>query len=106
MNLVKYLLDRYAAWQHGNIAILLTATCFKKLNFEFIVIDFSMFINNIIIVVIYINEILFINLDKVDMQTIINKFHKKFKIIDLSLYIYYFDLTIIKNRINRILRFE
>ena len=39
----------------------------KKLNFEFIIINFLMFINNIIIIVIYINDILFINFDKVDI---------------------------------------
>ena len=65
-----------------------------------------MFINNIIIVVIYINNILFINFDKVDIQAIKNKFYNKFKIIDLSLYIYYLNITIVKNRINRILRFK
>ena len=40
---------------------------FKELNFEFIIIDFLMFINDIIIVIIYMNNILFINLDKVDI---------------------------------------
>ena len=65
-----------------------------------------MFINNIIIVVIYINDILFINFDKVDIQIIKNKFYKKFEMIDLSLCIYYFDITIIKNYINRILRLK
>ena len=39
----------------------------KKLNFEFIVINFSMFINDIIIIIIYINDILLMNLDKVDI---------------------------------------
>ena len=79
---------------------------FKKLNFEFIVIDFSIFINNFIIIVIYVNNILFINFDKVDIQAIKNKLYKKFKIIDLGLCIYYLDITITKNRVNRILRFE
>ena len=40
---------------------------FKKLNFEFIVMNFLIFINNIIIVIIYINDILFINFDKIDI---------------------------------------
>ena len=35
-----------------------------------------------------------------------NKLYKKFKIIDLNLYIYYLDITIIRNYINRILRFK
>ena len=35
-----------------------------------------------------------------------NKLYNKFKIIDLNLYIYYLDIIIAKNRINRILRFE
>ena len=76
------------------------------MNFEFIVINFLIFINDIIIVAIYINDILFINFDKVDIQIIKNKFYEKFKIIDLNLYIYYFDITIVKDRINRILRFK
>ena len=65
-----------------------------------------MFINDIIIVVIYINNILFINLDKIDIQAIKDKLYKKFEMIDLNLYIYYFDIMIVKNRINRILRFK
>ena len=39
----------------------------KKLNFESIIINFLIFINDIIIVVIYINDILFMNLDKADI---------------------------------------
>ena len=35
-----------------------------------------------------------------------NKLYKKFKIIDLNLCIYYFDITIVKNYINRILRLK
>ena len=79
---------------------------FKKLNFEFIAVDLSMFINNIIIVVIYVNDILFMNFNKVDIQIIKNKLYEKFEIIDLNLYIYYLDITIAKNHINRILRLE
>ena len=65
-----------------------------------------MFINNIIIVIIYMNDILFINFDKVDIQIIKNKLYKKFEMINLNLYIYYFDIIIIKDRVNRILRFK
>ena len=39
----------------------------KKLSFEFIVVDFSIFINNIIIIVIYINDILFMSFDKINI---------------------------------------
>ena len=35
-----------------------------------------------------------------------NKLYEKFKIIDLNSYIYYLDITIIKDYINRILRLE
>ena len=76
------------------------------MNFEFIVINLSIFINNIIIIIIYVNDILFINFDKINIQAIKNKLHKKFKMIDLNLYIYYFDITITKDRVNRILRFK
>ena len=65
-----------------------------------------MFINNIIIVIIYINNILFINFNKVDIQAIKNRFYKKFKMIDLNLCIYYFDMIIVKDYINRIIRLE
>ena len=34
------------------------------------------------------------------------KFYEKFEMIDLSLCIYYFDIIIIKDRFNRILRFK
>ena len=50
---------------------------FKKLNFEFIVINFLIFINNIIIIIIYINNILFTNFDKIDIEIIKNKLYKK-----------------------------
>ena len=35
-----------------------------------------------------------------------NKLYNKFEIIDLNFYIYYLDITIVKNRVNRILRFK
>ena len=35
-----------------------------------------------------------------------NKFHEKFEMIDLNLNIYYFNIMIIKDHINRILRFK
>ena len=38
---------------------------FKKLNFKFIIINLSIFINNITIITIYINNILFINFNKI-----------------------------------------
>ena len=46
------------------------------------------------------------NFDKIDIQIIKNKLYKKFKIIDLNLYIYYLDITIAKNHINHILRLK
>ena len=35
-----------------------------------------------------------------------NRLYEKFEMIDLSLYIYYFDITIVKDRVNRILRLK
>ena len=75
------------------------------MDFEFIIIDFSIFVNNIIIIIIFINDILFINFDKKN-QRFKNKFRKRFEIIDLNKYVYYFEIIIIKDRINRILRFK
>ena len=40
---------------------------FKKLSFELIAVDLFMFINNIIIVVIYVNDILLIDFDKINI---------------------------------------
>ena len=39
----------------------------KKLNFEFIIVNLFIFIYDIIIIVIYVNDILFINFDKIDI---------------------------------------
>ena len=65
-----------------------------------------MFTNDIIIIVIYVNDILFINFNKVVIQTIKNKLHEKFEMIDLNLYIYYFDIIIAKDCVNCILRLK
>ena len=79
---------------------------FKKINFEFIAVNFFIFTNNIIIVIIYVNDILLANLNKKEIQNIKNKLNKKFKITNFKFYIYYFEIIIVKNRINRILRFD
>ena len=55
---------------------------------------------------IYINNILFINLEKKEIQDIKDKLNKKFKITNFKCQIYYFEIIVIKNYINRILRFN
>ena len=76
----------------------------KKLSFKSIATNLSIFTNNIIIIAIYINDILLANSDKAEIQRIKNKLYDKFEITNLESYIYYLDIIVIKDRINRILR--
>ena len=74
------------------------------MSFELIAANLSIFTNNIIIIVIYINDILLASPDKAEIQRIKNKLHNKFEITNLRPYIYYLDITVTKDRVNRILR--
>ena len=50
-----------------------------------------------IIITFYINDILIINFNKFDIQYIKNNFNVKFYILNLRLYIYYFDIIVKKD---------
>ena len=50
-----------------------------------------------IIITIYINNILIINFNKIDIKYIKNNFNIKFYILNLNLYIYYLNIIIKKS---------
>ena len=81
----------------------ISTTYSKKINFEFIIVNFFIFINNIIIIAIYINDILFVDFNKKIKKNIKYKWNEKFEITNFEFYIYYLEINIVKNRINRIL---
>ena len=71
----------------------------KKLRFHFIKSNENVFINleiNII-VVIYVNNILIIDFNKIDIKRIKSDFNIKFHISDLKSYIYYLNIIVKKN---------
>ena len=80
----------------------------KKINFILINIDFNIFINFIIdiIITLYINNIFIINFFKINIQRVKNALYIKFKINDLDFYVYYLNMIIFYNRINQILRLK
>ena len=77
----------------------------KKIDFILINVDFNVFINlNInIIIAFYINDVFIINLFRFKIQRIKDVFNVKFKINDFDFYNYYLNITIIRDYINRIL---
>ena len=74
------------------------------MGFELIAANLSIFTNSIIIIAIYVNDILLANFDKAEIQRIKNKLYNKFEITNLGPYIYYLDIIVIRDHINRILR--
>ena len=76
----------------------------KKLNFEPIAANYSIFTNDIIIIEIYINDILLTELNKKKIQGIKDKLYERFKITDLGSYVYYLGIIVTRDRANRILR--
>ena len=77
----------------------------KKIDLVFIDVDFNVFINlNIkIIIAFYVNDVFIINSFRFKIQRIKNAFNVKFKINDLNFYNYYLKMIIIYNHVNRIL---
>ena len=74
----------------------------------FINTNFSVFTDSKtnIIIALYVNNILIINLFRPEIQRIKNILNIKFKISDLGLYSYYLSIIVIHDRVNRILRLE
>ena len=74
------------------------------MGFEPITANYSVFINGTTIIVIYMDDILIAGPNKIEIQSIKNKLRKRFEIINLGSCIYYLDMTVIKDRANRIIR--
>ena len=51
--------------------------------------------------IIYVNNILIINFNKIDIKRIKNNFNIKFHILNLKLYIYYLNMIVKKKSSNR-----
>ena len=80
----------------------------KKLDLFFIDANYSVFINSRIniIITLYVNNVLIIKFNYIDIQRIKKALNIKFYIIDLRSYIYYLKIIIIRNYINRIIRLK
>ena len=78
----------------------------KKFELIFIESNESVFMNvkKNIIVALYVNDILIIDLSKIDIQRIKKALNNKFYIFDLKPYIYYLDMIVKRNRVVDILR--
>ena len=80
----------------------------KKLELILIESNESIFINvkKSIIVALYMNDILIINLSKIDIQRIKKVLNNKFYMFDLRSCVYYLDMIVKRNRIVDILRLK
>ena len=78
----------------------------KKLELIFIESNESIFMNvkKSIIIVLYINNILIIDLSKIDIQRIKKALNDKFHMFDLGPYVYYLDIIVKRDRVVDILR--
>jgi hypothetical protein len=65
--------------------------------------EFNVFIKNDIMIVIYVNDLIFTKLDFAIIFWLKNALHERFEMNDLRSCIYYFDIMIIKNRRLRLL---
>ena len=59
-----------------------------------------------IIIALYVDDVLITNFNRVDIQRIKDALNVKFHMIDLRLYAYYLEMTIIRDRTNRTIRLE
>ena len=57
-----------------------------------------------IIIALYMNDILIINLSKIDIQRIKKILNNKFYMFDLRSYVYYLNIIVKRNRVVDILR--
>ena len=80
----------------------------KKLKLIFIESNESVFMNvkKNIIVVLYVNDILIIDLSKIDIQRIKKILNNKFYMFDLRSYVYYLDIIVKRDRVVDILRLK
>ena len=80
----------------------------KKLELIFIESNESVFMNvkKNITIVLYMNDILIIDLSKIDIQRIKKTLNNKFYMFDLEPYVYYLNMIVKRDRIVDILRLE
>ena len=77
----------------------------KNIDFVFINVDFNVFIDLVIdiIVAFYVNDIFIIDPFKTNIQRVKNALYIKFKMSDLDLCAYYFNIIVSRDRFNRTL---
>jgi hypothetical protein len=71
---------------------------FFSLDYVSLNVEFNVFMKNDIIIVIYVNDLIFIKFDFAIIFWLKNALHKRFEMNDLRSCIYYFDMMIVKNR--------
>ena len=82
------------------------ASFFKEHKFVFFNVDFSVFFNKKLIIVIYVDDILLIKFNSEHIVVVKHVFNKRFKMIDLNSFRFYLNMNIERNRSNRILFFN
>jgi hypothetical protein len=73
------------------------------LDYVLLNIEFNVFMKNNIMIVIYVNDLIFTELDLAIIFWLKNVLHKRFEMNDLKSCIYYLDMMIVKNRHLRLL---
>ena len=78
----------------------------KNIDFVFINVDFNVFIDLIIdiIVALYINDVFIIDSFKANIQRVKNALYIKFKMNDFGFCVYYLNIIVSRDRLNRTLR--
>jgi hypothetical protein len=71
---------------------------FSFLNYVSLNVEFNVFIKNDIMIVIYVNDLIFTKLNFATIFWLKNVLNERFEMSDLSLCIYYFDMMIFRNR--------
>ena len=77
----------------------------KELDLFSININYNIFLDLTIdiIIILYVDNILITNFDYKNIQYIKDILNEKFRIIDLKLYVFYLNIIITRDRINRII---
>jgi hypothetical protein len=68
------------------------------LNYVSLNVEFNVFMKNDIMIVIYVNDLIFTRLNLVAIFWLKNALNERFEMSDLNSCIYYFDMMIFKNR--------
>ena len=76
---------------------------FKKHEFVFFNVDFNVFFNKKSILIIYVDDILLIEFNSKYIVVVKRIFNERFKIIDLNSFQFNLNISIERNRSNRIL---